>query len=76
MTHTNVLNRKLEEVFGVGKEFTTVAALWGVSFGFSTTFGRFCSPSLSGELFDLNMMRNWHQTHRCFSHPESSTDLD
>jgi hypothetical protein len=31
MTHTNVLNRKLEEVFGVGKEFTTVAALWGVS---------------------------------------------
>ncbi len=31
MTHTNVLNRKLEEVYGVGKEFTTVAALWGVS---------------------------------------------
>ena len=30
MTHTNVLNRKLEEVYGVGKEFTTVAALWGV----------------------------------------------
>ncbi|OCF57390.1 DASH complex subunit DAD1 [Kwoniella mangroviensis CBS 10435] len=29
MGHTNVLNRKLEEVFGVGKEFTTVAALWG-----------------------------------------------
>ena len=29
MTHTNVLNRKLEEVFGVGKEFTTVASLWG-----------------------------------------------
>ncbi|KAK8854903.1 hypothetical protein IAR55_003642 [Kwoniella newhampshirensis] len=29
MTHTNVLNRKLEEVFGVGREFTTVAALWG-----------------------------------------------
>ncbi|WWC71705.1 uncharacterized protein I206_105663 [Kwoniella pini CBS 10737] len=27
--HTNVLNRKLEEVYGVGKEFTTVAALWG-----------------------------------------------
>ena len=33
MTHTNVLNRKLEEVYGVGKEFTTVAALWGVSLG-------------------------------------------
>ncbi|CAD6581735.1 MAG: hypothetical protein TREMPRED_003076 [Tremellales sp. Tagirdzhanova-0007] len=31
MTHTNVLNRKLEEVYGVGKEFTTVAALWGES---------------------------------------------
>jgi DASH complex subunit DAD1 len=31
MTHTNVLNRKLEEVHGVGKEFTTVAGLWGVS---------------------------------------------
>ena len=30
MTHTNVLNRKLEEVHGVGREFTTVAALWGV----------------------------------------------
>jgi len=29
MTHTNVLNRKLEEVFGVGKEFKTVADLWG-----------------------------------------------
>lgn len=29
MTHTNVLNRKLEEVYGVGKEFTTVADLWG-----------------------------------------------
>ncbi|WRT68278.1 uncharacterized protein IL334_005254 [Kwoniella shivajii] len=29
MGHTNVLNRKLEEVFGVGKEFTTVASLWG-----------------------------------------------
>ena len=29
MTHANVLNRKLEEVYGVGKEFTTVAALWG-----------------------------------------------
>lgn len=29
MTHTNVLNRKLEEVYGVGKEFKTVAALWG-----------------------------------------------
>lgn len=29
MTNTNVLNRKLEEVYGVGKEFTTVAALWG-----------------------------------------------
>ncbi|WVW85763.1 hypothetical protein I302_107801 [Kwoniella bestiolae CBS 10118] len=29
MGHANVLNRKLEEVFGVGKEFTTVAALWG-----------------------------------------------
>ncbi|WVR07402.1 hypothetical protein IAU60_004443 [Kwoniella sp. DSM 27419] len=29
MGHTNVLNRKLEEVYGVGKEFTTVAALWG-----------------------------------------------
>jgi len=31
MAHTNVLNRKLEEVHGVGKEFTTVADLWGVS---------------------------------------------
>jgi len=31
MSHTNVLNRKLEEVYGVGKEFTTVADLWGVS---------------------------------------------
>ena len=31
MSHTNVLNRKLEEVYGVGKEFTTVAHLWGVS---------------------------------------------
>lgn len=31
MTHTNVLNRKLEEVYGVGKEFKTVASLWGVS---------------------------------------------
>lgn len=29
MTHTNVLNRKLEEVYGVGKEFGSVAALWG-----------------------------------------------
>lgn len=27
----NTLNRKLEEVFGVGKEFQTVADLWGVS---------------------------------------------
>jgi len=27
----NDLNRKLEEVYGVGKEFTTVADLWGVS---------------------------------------------
>lgn len=31
MTSTNVLNRKLEEVWGVGKEFETVAGLWGVS---------------------------------------------
>ena len=31
MTHSNVLNRKLEEVHGIGKEFTTVANLWGVS---------------------------------------------
>lgn len=31
MTHANVLNRKLEEVHGVGKEFSTVAELWGVS---------------------------------------------
>ena len=31
MTHTNVLNRKHEEVYGVGKEFKTVAELWGVS---------------------------------------------
>ena len=31
MSHTNVLNRKLEEVYGVGKEFTTAADLWGVS---------------------------------------------
>ncbi len=30
MSSTNVLNRKLEEVFGVGKEFETVAGLWGV----------------------------------------------
>ncbi|RSH81394.1 hypothetical protein EHS25_006926 [Saitozyma podzolica] len=29
MTHANVLNRKLEEVHGVGKEFSTVAELWG-----------------------------------------------
>ncbi|ORX38684.1 DASH complex subunit Dad1-domain-containing protein [Kockovaella imperatae] len=29
MTHTNVLNRKHEEVYGVGKEFKTVAELWG-----------------------------------------------
>ncbi|WVQ99885.1 hypothetical protein IAU59_007028 [Kwoniella sp. CBS 9459] len=29
MGHTNTLNRKLEEVYGVGREFTTVAALWG-----------------------------------------------
>ena len=29
MTHTNVLNRKLEEVYGVGKDFKTVASLWG-----------------------------------------------
>ncbi|KAL7422305.1 Dolichyl-diphosphooligosaccharide-protein glycosyltransferase subunit dad1 [Cryptotrichosporon argae] len=29
MTHTNVLNRKLEEIHGVGKDFTTVAQLWG-----------------------------------------------
>lgn len=28
-THTNILNRKLEEVHGVGKEFGSVAALWG-----------------------------------------------
>jgi hypothetical protein len=28
----NTLNRKLEEVFGVGKEFQTVADLWGVGF--------------------------------------------
>jgi DASH complex subunit DAD1 len=31
MSSTNVLNRKLEEVFGVGREFETVAGLWGVS---------------------------------------------
>jgi DASH complex subunit DAD1 len=30
LTHSNVLNRTLEEVHGVGKEFTTVAKLWGV----------------------------------------------
>jgi DASH complex subunit DAD1 len=30
----NDLNRKLEEVYGVGKEFTTVADLWGVSLTF------------------------------------------
>lgn len=29
LSHSNNLNRKLEEVFGVGKEFTTVADLWG-----------------------------------------------
>ncbi|KAI9637252.1 DASH complex subunit Dad1-domain-containing protein [Dioszegia hungarica] len=29
LTHSNVLNRTLEEVHGVGKEFTTVAKLWG-----------------------------------------------
>lgn len=31
LTDANVLNRKLEEVYGVGKEFSTVAQLWGVS---------------------------------------------
>ncbi|TXT13113.1 hypothetical protein VHUM_01514 [Vanrija humicola] len=29
LTHTNVLNRTLEEVYGVGKDFNTVAELWG-----------------------------------------------
>lgn len=29
MTYTNVLNRKVEEVYGVGKDFDTVAQLWG-----------------------------------------------
>ncbi|KAJ9115130.1 hypothetical protein QFC22_005460 [Naganishia vaughanmartiniae] len=29
LSSANVLNRKLEEVFGVGKEFQTVANLWG-----------------------------------------------
>jgi hypothetical protein len=36
MTHANVLNRKLEEVHGVGKEFSTVAELWGVSRSYSS----------------------------------------
>lgn len=31
VNHSNVLNRKLEEVHGIGKEFSTVAGLWGVS---------------------------------------------
>lgn len=31
LSSANVLNRKLEEVYGVGKEFQTVANLWGVS---------------------------------------------
>jgi DASH complex subunit DAD1 len=32
LSSANVLNRKLEEVYGVGKEFQTVANLWGVFF--------------------------------------------
>jgi hypothetical protein len=31
LNSSNTLNRKLEEVLGVGKEFQTVADLWGVS---------------------------------------------
>jgi hypothetical protein len=31
LTSSNQLNRKLEEVLGVGKEFQSVADLWGVS---------------------------------------------
>lgn len=31
MGNMNTLNRTLEQVYGVGREFTTVASLWGVS---------------------------------------------
>ena len=47
MSHTNVLNRKLEEVYGVGKEFTTVADLWGVSSR---------GPCVDGKLMSSNSM--------------------
>jgi hypothetical protein len=47
MAHTNVLNRKLDEVHGVGKEFTTVADLWGVGRVFLLIWG---------ELTDSNLM--------------------
>lgn len=33
LSHTNALNRKLEEVDGVGKEFNTVAELWSSFLG-------------------------------------------
>ncbi|KAG8925006.1 hypothetical protein FRC03_006199 [Tulasnella sp. 419] len=29
LSQNNVLNRQLEQVYGVGRDFTTVAALWG-----------------------------------------------
>ncbi|EIM19859.1 DASH outer kinetochore protein, partial [Wallemia mellicola CBS 633.66] len=30
LNNSNMLGRRLEEVLGVGKEFNTIAALWGV----------------------------------------------
>lgn len=59
MAHTNVLNRKLEEVYGVGKEFTTVADLWGVSISLHTS-ARQCGPSTvlsRTSLINRNSMR-------------------
>ncbi|KDQ09885.1 hypothetical protein BOTBODRAFT_164386 [Botryobasidium botryosum FD-172 SS1] len=29
ISESNILNRKLEEILGVGKEFETISALWG-----------------------------------------------
>lgn len=29
ITESNILNRKLEDILGVGKEFETISALWG-----------------------------------------------
>jgi hypothetical protein len=46
LSHTNVLNRKLEEVYGVGKEFTTVADLWGVSSFHLNVCGQLMSSNL------------------------------